>query len=146
MPEFVDIEGWQLCRLLTDSINSLLLDNNMWEDTGKRPRLLPLDKFSTRRYLKASNLEVTRDLRSCETLCESSVEPARRKRNRSAVEAALDLAVFIVATEQEVHCRGQVLMCACARDGQWKRRKVGLVGSEGRLESARKRGGAVQAW
>lgn len=125
---------------------SLFVYNNMWEDTGKRPRLLPLVKFSSSCYLQASSLEVTRDLRSLQTLCVPSLEPQRRKRNRNEIDAAEDLARFIVATEQEVYCRRGVLMRACAREAPLKRRRTGLIGPEKRVESERKRGGAVRAW
>ena len=120
--------------------------NNMWEDTGKRPRLLPLDKFSPGRYLKASSVEVTRDLRNCQTLCMTSLEPPKRKRNRSELEAAHDLALFLVATEHEVHYRRQVFHPVCARDELWKRRRLSLIGSERSLEPARKRARAVRVW
>lgn len=120
--------------------------NNMWEDTGKRHRLLPLVKFSSSRYLQASSLEVTRDLRSLQNLCVPSTEPQRRKRNRSEIDAVEDLARFIVATEQEVYCRRGVLLRSCAREGPWKRGRTDLIGSEKRAESVRKRSGAVRAW
>ena len=112
----------------------------MWEDTGKRPRLLPLDKFTPGRYLKASSLEVTRDLRNCQTLMESWPQSLpRQKRQRNDTEAAQDLASFLVATEQEVHRRRLVVVFACARSTEFKRRKLGLIGSEGRPGTTRDR-------